>query len=258
VSARFLEEITDDSAEQMAMMSLQPLSGAALPVISAAGVRLGVLVACSREGWADSDMFESVDRLCRVVAVRCDELQPRHANIPEFRQEPFWNSLRDRSFGLDVYRSRGCLIPWRYHVLDERSALLTLGLSDDGVLYRRLTSGVALSEPEVIASMTAVAMDGPSFAAAIDFSKESMSYVTRGFSPPIPLDQHRPTTSIGTSGAMISGCTMLAASGGALVCDNDLWRWLSQHRGIEKIRLLLDRETPKGLASIVTLGSTPQ
>jgi hypothetical protein len=149
------------------------------------------------------------------------------------------------------------LIPWRYRVLDEKSALLTLGLSDDGVLYRRLTSGILLSKPEVIRSISEVAMDGPSFAAAIDFSTKSMSYVTQGFSPPIPLDQHRPTTSIGTSGAMTSGCAMLAASGGALVCDNDLWRWLSQHRGIEKVRLLLDRETPKGLATIVTLGSTP-
>jgi hypothetical protein len=256
VTARFLAEITDDSSEQIAMMSLHPLSGAAVPIVSTAGVRLGVLVTCSREGWADSDRFESVDRLCRVVAARCDELQP-DAHIPEFRQEPFWNRLRDRSFGLDVYRSRGCLIPWRYRVLDEKSALLTLGLSDDGVLYRRLTSGILLSKPEVIRSISEVAMDGPSFAAAIDFSTKSMSYVTQGFSPPIPLDQHRPTTSIGTSGAMTSGCAMLAASGGALVCDNDLWRWLSQHRGIEKVRLLLDRETPKGLATIVTLGSTP-
>jgi hypothetical protein len=258
VGDRFLSEVTDEPLEREALRYLSPVSGASIPIVLQSGARYGVLVCCSLRGWADSATFEAVDRLARAVAARAAELAPQRVDIPEFAQERNWERLRDRVFKLDVYRSSGCTIPWRYRALDNGTALFTLGLADDTLLFARLREEAMAAERAVALRAAIATLDRPAFAAAIDFSEQLIDYVAQGFSPPMLLDQRRPGTSIATTGSITSGTATLTCSSGAVVCDAVLWGWLNESRATEGLRSRLDRENPSGLASIVMLGSPPR
>jgi hypothetical protein len=256
VGEKFLAEITDDASDRIALLGLQPLSGASIPIVSPDGLRRGVLIACSTERPADSSMFERLNGLTRVVGVRFAELQPNWRTVPEFRQDRFWERLRDRALGLDVYRSAGCDIPWRYRMLGEASGLLTLGFQDDGELCERLIGARCASE--LGRNLADQLPRGPCFASTIDFSLQSMNYAARYFSPPVILSPMGPTATIGSWGAMVAGTAKLPAGASAFICDRGLSSWL-QHKNptIASLPALLDSENPAGLASIVTLGCPP-
>jgi hypothetical protein len=251
VDDAFIDEITDLPDEAAALIELEPLSGASIP-LALGGSRRGVLVACSQRRWADSRMFDALNRLADAIARRFATLQPHRGFIPEFRQERMWERLRDRAFGVDIYRSSDCVTPWRYRMLDDSNGLLTLGLEDDTPLVACARDAGRWSDNALAEALEAFST--PCFAAKIDFSLPAMNYATLGFSPPVVLSSKSPTGSIGMSGRMMLGMARLSPPSRALICDSSLWRWYS---GLEKRREtlpeLLDRESPPGLASIVTM-----
>jgi hypothetical protein len=240
----------------MAVLALKPLSGATLPILSDSGERYGVLVACSRHRWADSAAFEALKRLARVLAARHGALKPGRVVIPEFRQELYWERLRDHAVGIDVYRSSDCRIPWRYRALSDTKGLLTLGLSDDGVLHGLLAGRGKIDSADMMRQMISFDHGVPSFAAAIDFTSESISYAAQGFTPPISLAASGPVGALHDAGGVTAGTATLPSPMEAAIFDTELWRWLDGRNKIERLRPLLEKETPSGLASIVRLGSS--
>jgi hypothetical protein len=53
---------------------------------------------------------------------------------------------------------------------------------------------------------------------------------------------------------MTSGTASLASNSATLVCDEGLWHWLNGRAVGDDVRTLFEKETPSGIASIVTLG----
>ncbi len=113
-SPDFIEELTDDPAERKALQAMQPASCAAITLISDDGRHRGVLIACSTEGQVKSRSFEGLESLAEIVVQRALELQYTLQPIPEFRTGKCWESLKDHRLTIEVYRSKGCAVPWRY------------------------------------------------------------------------------------------------------------------------------------------------
>jgi hypothetical protein len=251
VGQEFLDEVTDDPAERIVILATRPVSGASIPLISSTGRHRGVLIAFSTEGAADSNRFQALERLGRILTQRFERLEPAGESIPEFRSERLWQRLRDRMLGLDVYRSADCAIPWHYRIIDETRGLLTFGLEDDSKLARGLTAAGGATLARTLKNCVT---EKACFAAAIDFSSQALCYASRGFSPPI-VDRRGAVTSIGGSVTLTTGVTLLKSAASATICDGTLWEWLKRRGyGLEMLPTEIDNERPRGLASIVTLG----
>jgi hypothetical protein len=239
----------------MALMSLKPLSGASVPIVAHGGERCGVLVACALHRSSDSATFESLERLARIIAERYEALGPARVVIPEFRQEPYWERLRDRPFGIDVYRSTDCRIPWHYRPVTETSRLLTFGVKVSEKLAPWLAGRRGPELSDAVHELVTARSNAPSFAAAIDLSSESMTYAACGFTPPISFVARGPMGSFRTTADDVTmGTATLRSPGEAAIFDSQLWRWVSARNDAAQIRTLLEKETPSGLASLVTLG----
>lgn len=254
VGDRFLGQVTGDLLEQNALASLQPGSGASLPIVVGSEDHRGVIVACSLGRSADSEAFRALKVLSKSVVSRYEELRPKRIAIPEFSRDRCWDRVRDRAFGLEVYRSTDCRTPWQYRALSEEIGLLTLGLADaDGDFYRQWSD----EAPSVTSLAKVISISAGSravFAGAIDFQAQAMNYATNGFLPPVVLGSERPSSSMGTCAGITSGNAILGSRGEALICNATMWDWFSAQRGKGDIRALLDCETPAGFATIVTLG----
>jgi hypothetical protein len=252
----FLREITEQPDERMALLALKPLSAATLPIVFDNGERCGVLVACSRHHWADSAAFEALKRLARVIAARVRAIAPGHHRIPEFTHDRRWERLRDRAFAIDVYRSADCSIPWRYRPLSDTSAILTIGVNDEA--ERRIAQSELPKDWDGETTQLAASLnDGvPSFAAAIDFTGQSMAYATRGFTPPTPLRVSGPTGALRNAHGITTGRAALRSDTEAAIFDAALWSWLRLRNSGRQLRPLIDEAMPPGFASIVTLGSS--
>jgi len=251
----FLTEVTDDPREQTALLALHPRSGATLPIISRDGMRRGVIVACSREGKADSASFDALDRFAQIVAQRCYELESDTRALPVYAQDGLWKRFSDRALDLAVYRSNDCPTPWRYRMLGSGRGVLVLGLHDDAPLLRRLGQADCVSAQTVADTLWECRVGDPCFVAAIDFDAQSVSYAGRGFSPPIPLSASGPSGAVGTSRTLTAGVSTLAPSQRALICDDGLCRWLHDRQpSVGNLAMVLQDEQPPGLASIVTMG----
>jgi hypothetical protein len=247
-----LDDLTDDPRDRSAISSLEPISGAIVPILLG-GRHRGVLVACSLKGGADSASFEALERLAAILALRFDDLERNHGFVPEFRQESSWERLRDRAFSLDVYRSSDCPTPWRYRMVDETNGLLTMGLQDDEPLHSALTAAKSIRESALIETLAAHAPRASRFAAVIDFSTQAMHYATCGFSPPVVVNSSGPSGAVGTSGEIAAGVALLGPASRALIFDEALWQWC-HGRDDEGLVERLDAERPAGMASIITLG----
>src|SRR6202012_3918407 len=118
--------------------NLQPTCAAAVGLTTEDGRQWGTLVACSQDRRTDMLDFESLERFADIIAARFRRLQPNRLMPPEFRKDNLWNRLRDRMLQLDVYRSSGCLIPWRYRIFDDAWGLLTFGIHEDDAFVGQL------------------------------------------------------------------------------------------------------------------------
>ena len=136
-SPSFVEDLTDDPADRKALLSMRPVSSAAITLVSDDGRHRGVLVACSTEGKVKSRSFEALECLSEIVAQRALELQHTLQQIPEFRTENCWESLRERRLTIEVYRSKGCAVPWRYRQFSDAHGLLTLNIDDDDPVLQK-------------------------------------------------------------------------------------------------------------------------
>jgi hypothetical protein len=248
----FFEVVSDNFLEQQALMDLRPTSAAAIP-LTVDGQTYGAIVACSQERRADSHFFESLHRFGTLVAARFQKLQPTRFALPELQKDRLWDRLRDRMLHLDVYRSQGCTIPWRYRIFKDAWGLLTLGIDDDAPIVSELetkSNKFTVPAPPSLRNFTA---RESCFAATIDFSTRSMRYASRGFSPPLAFERSGPNAVSRKVRGEESGVATLAGDG-AVICDQRLWNWLrARGSSVESLTAVLDRETPVGLASLVTL-----
>jgi len=251
-SPGFIEELTDDPAERKALLAMQPASCAAITLISDDGRHRGVLIACSTEGQAKSRSFEALESLAEIVVQRALELQYTLQPIPEFRTGKCWESLKDHRLTIEVYRSKGCAVPWRYRQFTEAHGLLTLNIDKDEPLLRKADKPLGRSSLAEISRNRAES--SPFFAASIDFASQSMNFATQGFSAPIFLNRPGPTAALVAAGRVTTGTATLHSGSDMVVCDSALWGWLSdRHGAMENLHSALDREMPQGLASIITL-----
>ena len=249
---RFLDELTDDPKERDALSSLRPLSAACLALVSHDGFHRGVLAGCAFDRRADTQAFDALDDLARVVVDRFDRLRDGVGSIPELRRERFWDRLRDRAIELHVYRSADCAIPWRYREITQTRGLLTFNVDEKEASIARL-SDPSFRRPLVEAFCDRSA-SRPFFAATIDAGTHAMDYATLGFSAPILLGRAAPAATIEQAGGMTTGVARLDSSSNAIVCDGRLWTWLSARlASVDDLSRLLDRERPGGLASIISL-----
>ncbi len=248
----FVEELTDDPADRRALLDMQPASSATVTLISDDGRHRGVLVACSIEGTVKSRSFDALECLSEIVAQRALELQHTVQQIPEFRTRNCWESLRERLLTIEVYRSKGCVVPWRYRQFTDLHGLLTLNLHEDDPVLQKADGPLGRSSLAEISRNRA--QGAPFFAASIDFDSSSMNFATQGFSAPIFLNRSGPTSTIVAAGRVTTGTATLHSASDVVVCDSALWGWLSSRLGaVENLHSALDREMPVGLASIITL-----
>ncbi len=251
-SPSFVEDLTDDPADRKALLSMRPVSSAAITLVSDDGRHRGVLVACSTEGKVKSRSFEALECLSEIVAQRALELQHTLQQIPEFRTGNCWESLRERRLTIEVYRSKGCAVPWRYRQFGDAHGLLTLNIDDDDPVLQKTDAPLGRKSLAEISRNREES--SPFFAASIDFSSQSLNFATLGFSAPIFLNRSGPTSAIVTAGNVTTGTSTLLSASDMVVCDRAMWGWLSEHLGAgENLHSALDREMPRGLASIITL-----
>jgi len=248
----FIEEITDDPVEQLALTGVTRFSGASVPLVSTDGSRCGVLVASSGSRCADSHDFERLAVLATVLGQRHGGIT--RDGIPEFRRERAWEHLRDGAVGIDVYRSADCFTPWRYRALSMDVGLLTIGLKDDSDLHGHFDPESVTSESALAARLAAIPGHTPSFAAAIELSSQSMRYAAYGFPPPLSLDARGPAATIHSWRGVTSGVATLASGSGTAIVDSDIWRWLVNYDKTGPLSEAIAAESPLGLASIVRLG----
>ncbi len=250
----FFEKVSDVASERDAFLAMAPSSAAAVALVDASGLHRGVLIACSIGRQAAATAFEAIDGLGQTIVERFGELLQGYRSLPEIRKERWWERLRDRAFGLDVYRSSDCAIPWRYRLVTETRGLLTLNLKESSGFNQALIESVAreLSPAEAARDH---ANGEAFFAASFDFHSKEMEYATQGFSAPIFLNQSGPAGTIATSRGVTSGVAVLKSPRQAVVCDGALWGWLGDRFSyLTRLHETLDLERPQGLASIITLG----
>jgi hypothetical protein len=248
----FIEELTDDPADRRALLAMRPPSCASVTLISDDGRHRGVLVACSIEETVKSRAFDALECLSEIVAQRALELQHTFQQIPEFSTGKCWESLRERRLTIEVYRSKGCVVPWRYRQFTDAHGLLTLNIHEDDPIFQKADGPLGRS------SLAAISRNreksAPFFAASIDFAAQSMNFATHGFSAPIFLNRSGPTSTIVAAGSVTTGTATLHSASDLVVCDSALWGWLSdQPAAMENLHTALDLEMPRGLASIITL-----
>lgn len=248
----FVEELTDDPAERKALLAMRPASSAAITLISDDGRHRGVLVACASQGKVKARSFDALECLSEIVAQRAFELQHTFQQIPEFRAGNCWESVRERRLTIEVYRSKGCVVPWRYRQFTDVHGLLTLNIDEDDPILQRTDKPLGRSSLAEISRTRGT--NTPFFAASIDFASQSMDFASDGFSAPIFLNRSGPTSAIVAAGNVTMGTSALRSASDLVVCDDALWGWLSDRpRAMENLHAALDREMPRGLASIITL-----
>jgi hypothetical protein len=251
----FYESVTDDPFERQALANLEPKMAASMALVSKSQRHCGAIVATTNQRRSDSLTFEALDRFANAVAARFEQLQPDNYALPELRKERLWERLRDRMLHLDIYRSSGCTIPWKYRIFDDAWGLLTLGIEDDSDMIRQLHLPGRRSGVPGAPDLRDRIGDAPCFAATIDFSTQSMLYSSRGFPPPLPFERSGLRASSRIIGTQTTGVAALQASAGVVICDGTLWNWLQRRDApYERLATVLDREQPIGLASVVTLG----
>ncbi len=251
----FLDEICDDLRQRQAFERLEPISGATFP-IKWAKDRLGALVAVSQRVPAGPSEFEALCRLASDVARRFDEINSRAAVIPEFRRDGLWERWSDRTLEVAIYRSRDCVLPWRYRWVGETCGVLTLGVADTVQFYGRLGDPAVLEPRELVQELAACVAGPNRFAAVVDTATASMTYAAQDFSPPMLLGSRGPTGAIGRSEQVTTGIASLGAATDTLICDRQLWQWFGRHpAALDQIPTLLNEQTPPGLGSMVRMGS---
>jgi hypothetical protein len=252
-SHEFLNTITDDPFERQALLNMHPTSAATIALVSEDRRHCGVIVACSLERRIDSHIFETLDRFGRVAGTRFGRLQPSRQHFVELRKERAWERLHDHMLHVDVYRSSGCTVPWRYRTFEDAWGLLTLGLEDDTELIQRLQQSARGSAVPAVPHVEDLVRDAPCFAATIDFCSQTMHYSSRGFSPPLFFEGIGPRATSRSSRSTVTGVATLDGNE-AVICDGALLSWLRERTGrIERLAHVLESEQPAGFASVITL-----
>jgi hypothetical protein len=249
----FLNYVTDDQFERRALLNMRPTSAATIALVSEDRRHCGVIVACSLERRIDSHIFETLDRFGRVAGTRFGRLQPSLQRFVELRKDRAWERLHDHMLHVDVYRSSGCTVPWRYRTFEDAWGLLTLGLEDDTELIERLQQSARGSAVPAVPHVEDLVRDAPCFAATIDFCSQTMHYSSRGFSPPLFFEGIGPRATSRRSRSTVTGVAALDCNE-AVICDGALWSWLRERTGrFERLAHVLDSEQPAGFASVITL-----
>jgi hypothetical protein len=255
VDERFLSETFDHVQQQRALMELKPVSAAAVPVTSGHS-RLGVLLAVSRGRATQPPAFEAIEELSAAIGHRFAHLTSSQAIIPAFNREGLWERWVDRTLEVAVYRSRDCVLPWRYRPITERRGLLTIGVDD---AERRSDLWDSLSEMEAVdlSEHLIRLIAGPDrFVGVVDAERETMTYAARDFSPPLLVGKRGPSGTIVTTERVTTGTATLTPSSSAVICDRRLWGWFGgAHDALADLPGLLDARRPSGLATLVKLGS---
>jgi hypothetical protein len=256
VNDRFLAEVTDDENERRAIVQLRPVSGASLPIVSW-NHRLGVLVALSQGRVADSSAFAALEYFTRVLARSYHDIELQRSLVPEFTREGLWERWRAGGLTVAIYRSWDCVTPCRYRCVSAQRGMLTLGIAESDPNVDRFLRGAAELEARELPRALSACIAGPNrFAAVVDAASESMAYASRDFLPPLLAGAHGPSGAIGRSREITTGVTSLSPSAQTVVCDRRLWQWFGDRRPLtEDLQRLLERRTPPGLASVVTLRS---
>ena len=254
VDGRLIDEVADENGARADLMSLQPVSGAVIPIEGRR--RIGVITAVSMVRAADSEVFEELVQLGRGLGKRYQQIADRRSLIPEFARAGRWERWSAKALDVAVYRSHDCAIPWRYHALSAARGLLTLGDIDGARVCRSLADAFEPESADVTPTLARCVAGPQQFAAVLDSEAKSIVYAAHDFSPPLVLGARGPSGVIDAGARVTTGVAALGPTAEAVVCDRRLWQWFGESgTTLRRLPSLLDERTPPGMALLITLGS---
>jgi hypothetical protein len=226
----FFDDAFGPAFDTRELAALAPVSTACIPLIRGEN-RLGVLVAVSHHGAADSSMFEALEQFAGTLAHRFETFTYNAVAQLPVQHNGVWKCTHSGVFEIALYRSQRCKVPFRYRMLDDARGVLTIGADID-----------AGRNKGIVASLETVT--------------GAISYAVRGFPPPLLLDVAGPGGVLTMRRHVTYGSTNLEPPAALFMYDRMLSSWLrASERDMSSLTESIEDQRPTGLAVVVTTGS---